>query len=163
MRIRGLSRLAAFLSFGIWALGSMAMKAQTPPWGPETPQFNLQIVLRGDGFGLVRFRQPDDENRIVYLDTWVRDLQPDTSYVLQRAVDANLDGDCTSTAWLTLGRGSQPQAITTDADGTGREELFRDLGSVPVGTTFDIHFRVIEQSSGAVVLTSQCYQFTISQ
>lgn len=154
--------------FGIWAfvgatLTSGVSLAADPPWGPETPHFNLEVVLRGDGFGLVRFRQPNDDARIVYLDTWVRDLAPNTSYLLQRAVDANVDGDCTSTAWLTLGRGTQPQSITTDATGTGREELFRDLGAFAVGSRFDIHFRVIEEATGAVVLTSQCYQFTITQ
>jgi hypothetical protein len=128
-----------------------------------TPNFNLEVVLRGEGFGLVRFRQPiNDDAQIVYLDVWLRDLAPNTSYLLQRAVDTNVDGVCTGSAWLTLGKGTQPQAITTDATGTGREELFRDLGAFPAGSTFDIHFRVIEEASGAVVLVSQCYTFTIS-
>lgn len=132
------------------------------PWGPETPNFNLEVVLRGDGFGLVKFRQPNDADKIVYLDTWVHDLAPNTSYLLQRAVDTNVDDDCTSTRWLTLGKGLQPQAITTDASGTGREQLFRNLAAFPVGSRFDIHFRVIDAATGAVVLTSRCYQFTIS-
>src|SRR5262245_28697070 len=74
-------------------------------WGPEAPPFNLQAVLRpvGEaGFGLVKFRQPNDANKIVYLDVWVRDLLPNSDYRLQRAVDATVDGQCTSTAWLTL-------------------------------------------------------------
>jgi hypothetical protein len=33
--------------------------------------FNLEVVLRGDGFSLVKFRQPNDADKIVYLDTWV--------------------------------------------------------------------------------------------
>jgi len=136
--------------------------AAAQPWGPETPNFNLEVVLRGDGFGLVKFRQPNDADKIVYLDTWVRDLAPNTSYLLQRAVDTNVDDDCTSTGWLTLGKGLQPQAITTDASGTGREQLFRNLAAFPVGSRFDIHFRVIDAATGAVVLTSDCYQFTIS-
>jgi hypothetical protein len=131
------------------------------PWGPETPNFNLEIVLRGDGFGLVKFRQPNDADKIIYLDTWVRDLAPNTSYLLQRAVDTNVDDDCTSAGWLTLGKGPQAQAITTDESGTGREELFRNL-TAPVGSEFDIHFRVIDANTGAVALTSECYQFTIS-
>src|SRR5437870_9040274 len=133
-----------------------------PPWGPETPYFNLEVVLRGEGFGLIRFRQPNNDAFIVYLDVWVRDLAPNTSYLLQRAVDTNVDDDCTSTAWLTLGKGLQPQAITTDASGTGREQLFRNLAAFPVGSRFDIHFRVIDAATGAVVLTSACYQYTIS-
>jgi hypothetical protein len=127
------------------------------------PHFNLEVILRGQGFGLVTFRQPNDADLIVHLDTWVRDLAPNTSYLLQRAVDANVDDDCTSTAWLTLGKGTQPQAITTDARGTGREELFRSVAAFPVGSEFDIHFRVIHAVTSAVVLTSECYQFTISQ
>jgi hypothetical protein len=168
MGTKRLSGWTWIIFFGIWAFAAAALTAQAtngadPPWGPETPHFNLEVVLRGDGFGLVRFRQPNDDARIVYLDTWVRDLAPNTSYLLQRAVDANVDDNCTSTAWLTLGRGTQPQSITTDAAGTGREQLFRDLGAFAVGSRFDIHFRVIEEATGAVVLTSQCYQFTVSQ
>jgi hypothetical protein len=115
------------------------------PWGPETPNFNLEVVLRGDGFGLVRFRQLNDADKIVYLDTWVRDLTPNTSYLLQRAVDTNVNDDCTS----------------TDASGTGREQLFRNLAALPVGSRFDIHFRVIDAATRAVVLTSDCYQYTV--
>ncbi len=133
-----------------------------PPWGPETPNFNLEVILRGEGFGHVKFRQPNDGTFIIYLDVWLRDLAPNTSYLLQRAVDTNVDDNCTSTAWLTLGKGLQPQSITTDATGAGREELFRNVPALP-GSEFDIHFRVIEESTSAVVLTSKCYQFTISQ
>src|SRR4051812_16676916 len=60
---------------------------------PATPPFNDEIVLRGDGFGLVKFRQPKDADKIVYLDTWVRDLAPNTAYLLQRAVDVNVNDD----------------------------------------------------------------------
>ncbi len=131
-------------------------------WGPETPHFNLEVVLRGEGFGLVKFRQPNDADAIVYLDTWVRDLAPITSYRLQRAVDVIVDNQCTGTAWLTLGQGLTPHAITTDDRGTGRAELWRSLSAFPPGSEFDIHFRVINDATGAVVLQSGCYQFTIS-
>ncbi len=132
------------------------------PWGPETPNFNLEVILRGEGFGHVKFRQPNDGDFIIYLDVWLRDLAPNTSYLLQRAVDTNVDDICTSTAWLTLGKGLQPQSITTDQTGKGRERLFRSVAAFP-GSEFDIHFRVIEEGTSAVVLTSKCYQFTISQ
>jgi hypothetical protein len=132
-------------------------------WGPETPNFNLQVILRGEGFGHVKFRQPNDDAVTIHLDVWVRDLAPNTSYLLQRAVDDIVDDNCTSTNWLTLGKGLTPQSITTDANGTGQEELFRSVAAFPVGSEFDIKFRVIHEESGAVVLTSECYQFTISQ
>lgn len=132
-------------------------------WGPETPNFNLQVILRGEGFGLVKFRQPNDDALVILLDTWVRGLSPNTSYLLQRAVDVTVDDICTSTTWLTLGKGLQPQSIATDASGSGREELFRSVAAFPVGSEFDIHFRVIHEATSNVVLSSECYQFTISQ
>jgi len=148
---------------GLMCLNSSASAQAGPPWGPETPNFNLEVVLRGEGFGLVKFRQPNDGLFIIELDVWLRAMEPNTNYLLQRAVDTNVDGECTSTAWLTLGKGLVPQSITTDETGTGREELFRNVSAFPAGSTFDIHFRVIEQATSEVVLTSKCYQFTISQ
>ena len=144
------------------AHGRTPVAAGAMSWGPETPHFNLEVVLRGQGFGLVKFRQPNDGEAVIYLDTWVRDLAPNTSYLLQRAVDTDIDGNCTSASWLTLGKGLTPQAITTDDRGTGREGLFRSVAAFPVGSEFDIHFRVIEQATSAVVLESGCYAFTIS-
>jgi len=137
--------------------------AQPEPWGPETPNFNLEVILTGEGFGHVKFRQPNDETFIINLDVWLRDLAPNTSYLLQRAVDTTVDDNCTSTAWLTLGKGAVAQSITTDDNGTGRESLFRSVAAFPPGSEFDIHFRVVEEATGVVVLTSKCYQFTISQ
>jgi hypothetical protein len=140
-----------------------------PPWGPATPNFNLEVILRpaadgpDDSFGLVKFRQPKDADVIVYLDVWVRDLAPNHSYFLQRATDSNVNDDCTGTNWLSLGHGLVPQAITTDERGTGRADLWRDLAAIPLGTEFDIHFRVIDADTSAVVLESACYQYTVSQ
>jgi hypothetical protein len=145
---------------------SASVRAEPGPgWGPETPYFNLEVILRGEdgGFGHVKFRQPNDDALTIHLDTWLRDLRPLTSYVLQRATDTTLDGVCTGTNWLTLGKGATPQAITTNEDGIGAEALFRDVSAFPLGSTFDIRFRVLELASSAVVLSSECYQFTISQ
>ena len=165
MRLPKLFALLAALT----VVATGAAQADGPPWGPETPHFNLEVVLRPapagpeNGFGLVKFRQPNDANKIVYLDVWVRGLLPNHSYNLQRAVDTTVNGDCTGTNWLTLGQGLVPQAITTDERGTGRAALFRDLAAVPIGMEFDIHFGVVDAASSAVVLESACYQFTLSQ
>jgi hypothetical protein len=143
-----------------------AAQGDSPPsWGPETPPFNVEAQLRGEGFGLVTFRQPNDEDQIAYLDVWVRNLQPNTSYSLQRAVDTVLDDTCTGTNWLTLGHGTSPAPITTDDRGTGRAELWRDLGAFAAGTKFDIHFRVIQNDTNPLVvpLTTACHQFVISR
>ena len=130
---------------------------------PATPNFNLEVILRGEegAFGLVKFRQANDAAKIVTLDVSVRNLLADHEYKLQRAVDTNLDGNCTSSAWLTLGKGLVAQSIFTDDSGSGKESLFRSLAAVASGTTFDIHFQVIDALTNEVVLTSDCYQFTV--
>jgi hypothetical protein len=165
-----LLKLVAVLA-ALTSVAASATRADAvgPPWGPATPNFNLEVILRPvaggpeNGFGLVKFRQPKDADKIVYLDVWVRDLAATHSYLLQRATDTNVNDDCTGTNWLTLGQGLAPKAITTDDRGTGRADLFRDLSAIPLGTQFDIHFRVIDAATLAVVLESACYQYTVSQ
>src|SRR5205085_10788524 len=113
-------------------------------------------------FGHVKFRQDKDSAaNIVTLGVWVRDLAPNTSYSLQRAVDTVLDGSCTGTNWLTLGQGAAAQPIVTDDDGTGRADLWRDLSAFAPGTAFDIHFRVVETGTTSAVLQSECYRFVV--
>ena len=166
MRVLKLLALLAALSS---AAAAAAQADVGPPWGPETPHFNLQAILRpaaggpDGGFGLVKFRQPNDADKIVYLDVSVRSLAPNHSYYLQRATDTTVDDDCTGTNWLTLGRGLTPAAIMTDDRGTGRAQLFRNLAAVPAGMQFDIQFRVIDAATSAVVLESGCYEFTVSR
>jgi hypothetical protein len=163
-RVRAFTFVTAAVAASAASVFAFGAKAE-PPWGPETPPFNLEVILRdvtGQGFGHVKFRQPNDADKIVLLDTWVRDLAPNHSYRLQRAVDTVLDGNCTSTAWLTLGKGLIPQTITTDDGGTGREDLFRSLAAVATGSQFDIYFRVVDAVSGVPVLQSDCYRFTVS-
>jgi hypothetical protein len=130
---------------------------------PANPNFNLEVILRGEdkGFGHVKFRQDVDATKIINLDVWVTSLLPNHSYLLQRAVDTNIDGNCTGTVWLTLGKGLTPQSIMTDDKGTGVEELWRDVTTIATGSTFDIHFRIVDEETSAVVLTSDCYQYTV--
>lgn len=170
MRLLRFFALLAVLT-SLVAVTAVVAKADAgaPSWGPATPNFNLEVVLRpvGDAshnaFGLVKFRQPKDADKIVYLDLWVRDLFPNHSYYLQRAVDTNVNDLCTGTGWLTLGRGTVPLAIDTDGTGTARASLFRSLAAIPLGTQFDIQFRLIDTASSAEMLKSGCYQYRVSQ
>jgi len=174
-------RSLVLLAVGVAALAAAAGSfgaSAGQPWGPETPRFNLEAILRdvsgGNGFGHVTFRQPNDEARVIYLDTWVRGLQPNHAYLLQRQVDLTADGDCVDSSlspWLTLGEGFAlpPTPVTTDDRGTGKAALFRDLDppgpmtGPPPGTPFDIHFRVVDALNlSAAVLQSECYVFTVS-
>jgi len=166
--MRVLKLLAVFAA--LTAVAAAAAQADVgPPWGPATPNFNLEVILQpvaggpDNGFGLVKFRQPKDAARIVNLDVWVRGVAPNHSYYLQRATDSNVNDDCLGTNWLTLGQGTIPEAIATNDTGTGRADLFRNLAAIVLGTQFDIHFRVIDAVTSAVVLESACYQFTVSQ
>lgn len=129
-------------------------------WNGLQAQANLDVVLVGLGFGLVKFRQPVDNELVVFLDTKLH-LNPNTSYFLQRAVDAVVDNDCTSSTWLTLGLGPAAQAIVTDQRGKGDAVLWRTLAGP--GNTFDIHFRVIDATTGAEVSHSKCYQFIVTR
>lgn len=131
----------------------------------STPCFNLNVDLQGQGkqSGYIKFRQDADTARIIVLDTKIEHLTPNHEYLLQRAVDpANVvDGNCTSATWLTLGKGLTAQSILTDSKGSGIETIWRDITSIAIGTTFDIHFQVIDKTNLAVVLTSGCYQYTV--
>lgn len=149
-------------STAVAGLGATMSAGNAKAWGPETPPFNIEAILRpstgGHGFGLVKFRQPNDDITRIFLDTWVRDLEATTQYRLQRAVDTVLDGTCSSEAWLTLGKGLAPQTLLTDDAGTGREEFYRDLPANLALQTFDIHFRITTLID-VEVLRSGCYQF----
>jgi hypothetical protein len=73
----------------------------------ESP-YDLNVILRGESnksghgednpSGFIKFRQHPDPDKIINLDTWVRNLEPNHEYLLQRAVDAInvVDGDCTN-------------------------------------------------------------------
>jgi hypothetical protein len=164
MRVLKVAALVAALA----AMTTVAV-ASARPSGPATPNFNLEAVLRpvsggpGNAFGLVKFRQPRDADTIAYLGVWIRDLAPNHNYSLQRATDTTVNDDCVGTNWLTLGQGLVPRAVTTDGMGIGRADLFRNLAAIPLGTEFDIQFRVIDATTSAVVLASACYQYTVSK
>jgi hypothetical protein len=138
-----------------------AAAAHADGWGPATPNFNLEVVLQpaadgpSDGFGLVKFRQPKDDAKVIYLDTWVRDLAPGT-YSLQRAVDTTVDDVCPTSGWVSLG------PIIVDDSGVGRAALSRDVSMVPTGREFDIVFQVVD-AAGSAMLESDCYQYVVSQ
>jgi hypothetical protein len=140
-------------------LNSAGMNA--PP--QEIPPFNLEVILRGEGksFGHVKFRQENDAAKIIDLGVWVRDLEPNHAYYLERAAEGPADGICSSNSWLRLGLGTAATPILTDDRGTGQADLWRNVSALPTGATFDIHFHVIDAVTSAEVLTSDCYQYVV--
>jgi hypothetical protein len=150
----------------LFALLATLTAAATVPAAQADPGRNIEAILRPaadepvNGFGLVKFRQPKDESTTIDLEVWVRDLRPNTTYYVQRAVDMNVDDDCTGSNWTmpTLG------TIATDGTGTGRAVLVRPLPASLLGREFDIHFRVAEtETASSAVLQSDCYEYTVSQ
>jgi hypothetical protein len=133
--------------------------------------YNLDVTLhsnettkfdsKSSGFGFIKFRQDPSVPLTITLDTWIFNLTPDHDYLLQRAVDPITDNACTSTAWLTLGKGLVSQSIHTDGLGNGMENLFRNVPASAEGTTYRIHFQIIDAVSLATVLTSDCDQYTV--
>ena len=124
--------------------------------------FNLDVILKGvQGAGSIKFRQNSDTAKIIILETEVTGLAANHEYKLQRAVDTNIDGNCTGTSWLTLGKGLQSQSILTDGFGTDTEHLWRSVAALASGTRYDIHFQIIDAITLDVILTSDCYQYTV--
>src|SRR2546423_1652167 len=122
-----------------------------------SPPYDIDVSLRApdnaplaDASGAIKFRQPADAAHVAVLHTQVRGLEPGAIYQLQRAADP-FDGNCTSTAWLTLGSLAEPLSITTNPAGNGQAKFTRDL-TASLGKSFDIRFRVIDQTTKAVVL-----------
>ena len=128
------------------------------------PDFNLDVPLWGNkSLGFLKFRQDADAAKIIDLNVKVTHLAANHEYLFQRAVDAVnvVDGNCTSTTWLTLGKGLTPQSIKTDILGNAETDLWRDVTAIPTGSTFDIHFQVIDAVTSEVVLTSNCYEYQV--
>jgi hypothetical protein len=79
-----LLKLCALLAALAATVAAAAGRADPGPWGPETPHFNLEAISRptaigpDKGFGLIKFRQPNDASTTINLDVWVRDLLPTT-------------------------------------------------------------------------------------
>ena len=134
-------------------------------FNPDHPYYDLNVLLfstpNSSELGFIQFRQTVDEPKVIHLDTRVYGLEPNTNYLLQRAVDTDLDGNCTGSAWLTLGAGPDALAIVTDDNGSGEAELFRSVAAIAAGTTFDIHFQIINASTLEVALASDCYHYTV--
>ena len=133
---------------------------------PLNPLYDLDVRLqsvgKNKGAGFIKYRQNPDTARIITLETWVTNLRPNSSYLLQRAVNpiADVTG-CSSTAWLTLGEGLLPKPIVTNAHGDGSAKLWRDITGIPRGTAFHIRFQIVDATTLSPVLTSDCFDYTV--
>jgi hypothetical protein len=149
-----------FISFSLFiSCKKTGIPPADQPYDLDVFLFSPSKLDKASGF--IKFRQDKDTARIVTLETWVTGLSPHTSFQLQRAVNPITDSDCSSVAWLTLGKGLAPLSLHTDGAGFGHAEFFRDLTAATRGTTFHIHFQIIDSITKVSVLTSDCYMFTV--
>jgi hypothetical protein len=170
MRINAPKLITARLALVVSLMTAFIACDKTIP-NEELGPYNLDVKLnssetkkfdsKSPGFGFIKFRQDPNVPLTITLDTWVFNLAPNHDYSLQRAVNPITDNDCTSTAWLTLGKGLVSQSIHTDGFGNGMENLFRNVPASSEGATFRIHFQIIDAVSLATVLTSDCDQYTV--
>lgn len=141
------------------------------PWNDGfTPPFDLNVKLQSadakpglgkNPVGFIEFRQDPDPAKIITLETWLTNMQPNHDYLLQRAANPVADPNCTSTAWLTLGKLLTPLAIHTDGKGNAHETLSRDITAIATGTQFRIHFQIIDAATLVPVLKSDCYMYEV--
>ena len=129
---------------------------------PSTPPYDINVLLRaGDRVeGLILFRQPDDGATTIFLETYLARLKPNHDYYLERAAQT-LGLGCVDTGWLRLGLGTVVTPIHTNWRGFGAATLYRTLPATLIGVSFDIHFHVVDAETGAVVLESNCRQYTV--
>src|SRR4030095_11103507 len=165
LTLGNMGKLSLFILF----ISAFAACEKSVPGDDNLQPYNIDVKLLpntdknkpGGGFGFVKFRQDPDTARIITLDTWVFNLQPNHDYQLQRAVNPITDPDCTSTMWLTLGEGLVAKAIHTDNKGNGQANLFRNITSIARGTEFRIKFQIIDAETLSPVLFSDCEQYTV--
>jgi len=170
MRINTPKLILARLALIVFLMAAFISCDKTIP-NENLGPYNLDVTLhsnetmkfdsKSSGFGFIKFRQDPNVPLTITLDTWVFNLTPNHDYLLQRAVNPITDNDCTSTAWLTLGKGLVSQPIHSDDLGNGMENLFRNVPASVEGTSYRIHFQIIDAVSLATVLASDCDQYTI--
>jgi hypothetical protein len=112
------------------------------------------ISGQGTGHVLVSPTAQDRPNFAVQVEVNVRDMLPNSTFTVQRAVDLNPDGVCTqASGWLTNG------PITTSEGGAGAAHFFVERSAPFVsGVRFDVVFRVI---GNGTELRSDCMTVTV--
>ena len=100
----------------------------------------------------------------------VHDAPPNTTFLVQRKPDLNVNGICEGPAFLTVPfpRPGPLVTLTTSEDGAGAAHFSvqfptkPDGSAFPDGTQFDVMFRLLESSPnpGATELRTQCFTVT---
>jgi hypothetical protein len=115
----------------------------------------------GDGpFGVIKIPVPADGDTTVSLRTKLRNLAPNTGYLVQWAADTIPNRACSDTSWVTVSPIAGLQVITVDSNGNARQTLTENVPAIPAAFTVEVHFRVVDSATKGVTLVSRCHSFT---
>ena len=129
-------------------LGPVALAGDTTFHGPLT-------AISGSGSGRIQGATTgEDQGTLVVQGTAnVHRTTPNTTFTIQRALDAVPDGVCdTSEGFVALG------TFTTSAGGAGAAHFERHA-PLPSGQAFDVLFQVV--GTDGTVLESPCFTVTV--
>jgi hypothetical protein len=135
-------------------------------------------AVSGTGTGIVNVTAtaepvagaPEDFGFSVEGEVTVHDAPPNTTFLVQRKVDLNVNGVCEGPAFITVPvpRPGPLVTLTTSPAGAGAAHFAvqfptkPDGSPFPDGTPFDVMFRLLESSPnpGATELRTECFTVT---
>jgi hypothetical protein len=146
--------------------------------GSKDAHGQLLTAVSGTGTGIVNVTAtaqpvagtPDGFGFSVEGEVNVHGAPPNTTFLVQRKPDLNVNGICEGPAFITVPfpRPGPLVTLTTSEDGAGAAHFSVQFptelnGSpFPDGTTFDVMFRLLESSPspGATELRTECFTVT---
>jgi hypothetical protein len=184
-------RLALSTVFVLSACSSQTVNPVSPQIAAATPVVayrltqgskdahgQLLTAVSGTGTGIVNVTAtaqpvagtPDGFGFSVEGEVNVHGAPPNTTFLVQRKPDLNVNGICEGPAFITVPfpRPGPLVTLTTSEDGAGAAHFSVQFptelnGSpFPDGTTFDVMFRLLESSPspGATELRTECFTVT---
>ena len=140
--------------------GMLLLIGAVPASAAEGTQSALTAVVgQGTGYGVVSSTAEDQGTFATQITVNVQRARPNTTFIVQRAVDLNPNGICTiDFGWFTF---SEPGGtFTTSAGGAGATHIERHAGAPFVsGVQFDVILRTL--GSDGTELRSDCMTVTV--
>jgi hypothetical protein len=149
---RGTYRLVV----GVSAIVALLMLAESHAIAdPGTHSTLTAVTGQGTGRVLVAPTAADQGTFAVEVEVNIHDAVPNTTFLVQRAVDLVPDGACTlASGWLTNG----PLTVSEGGAGAAHFEVHRGAPFVS-GIQFDVVFRAVGDDGS--LLASDCFTVTV--
>jgi len=158
---------------------SLSVSQRQTAQGSADTHGQLLTAVSGTGTGIVNVTAtaqpvagaPEGFGFSVEGEVNVHDGPPNTTFLVQRKPDLNVNGICEGPAFITVPfpRPGPPVTLTTSEDGAGAAHFSvqfptePDGSPFPDGTRFDVMFRLLESSPnpGATELRTECFTVTV--